>query len=130
MRGGFMVLLSFASFVQRFDLQTWEPESYDFGYGFKVRLRGFHWLNLVWAKEEPVAGLSLLSEISAWVIFDNHGQMDAVFIIAFNRLNDGCSAFEHEVKDVGSAARLETDPLAAAQLDVVHVNGLQGIPTI
>src|ERR1700722_6084781 len=64
-----------------------------------------------------MAGFTGRAEVAPGVVIHRHGEVDPIFVVLFDRGDDGGLALQGEIHDVGAAEWPEADPVSDPELD-------------
>src|SRR5581483_28986 len=77
-------------------------------------------LDLLRCEEEAMAGPALLAQVAARILLQGDREVDAVFIVLLDRLDEGHLAGQRDVHDVGARARVKPHLAPLADLGPVY----------
>src|SRR5579862_1469246 len=76
---------------------------------------GIDRLNFVRREEEPMSGLAQHSQIATGIVFQHHRQVDLIFEVALNGLDDSYASSHGDVHDIGALLRPKAHAIADVQ---------------
>src|SRR5262249_36050084 len=79
-------------------------------------------------KEEAMARLPQLTEISPWIVVDCHREVNPVLVILLDGFNKRGSAFERRVKNVSAQTRPQPYAISAPDLRASYLYSIDGSP--